>query len=80
MVVRLQDPNWPASAQMLIIGKIVRVEPKPTEPLRQVITVRPVYDLSRLGEVVVRIPEPGAQVIPAPASADASLSNGGGKP
>lgn len=56
--VRLLDnAGWPAHAQMLIIGKIEDVSPSPRQPLRKQITVRPVIgDLSRVGEVVLRLP------------------------
>jgi cell shape-determining protein MreC len=55
--VRLSDPShWPRSAQMLLIGKIEKVEPSPKQPLRKVVTVRPSIDsLERVAEVVMRI-------------------------
>ncbi|GIK18530.1 MAG: hypothetical protein DYG93_13595 [Leptolyngbya sp. PLA2] len=54
-LVRLSDPVWPPSAQMLIIGQVERVEPAPDAPLRRVITVRPTVRLERVSEVVLRI-------------------------
>lgn len=56
--VRLLDnAGWPAHAQMLIIGTIEEISPSPRQPLRKQITVRPVIgDLSRVGEVVLRLP------------------------
>lgn len=56
-IVRLDDGAWPASAQMLIIGRIESVEPAPDSPLRQIITVRPTVALDRVTEVIVRISE-----------------------
>jgi len=55
--VRLDDPGrWPASAQMLVIGRVERVEPAPGQPLRKVIVVRPTIErLDRVSEVVLRI-------------------------
>ena len=56
--VRLLDSQWPTSAQMLMIGKIVRVESDPEQPLRPLIQVRPTFeDLRRLPEVTFRIPD-----------------------
>jgi cell shape-determining protein MreC len=56
MTVRLDDPSWPASAQMLVLGTIERIEPSSAAPDRQVITVRPTADLRRVSEVILRIP------------------------
>lgn len=55
--VRLSDPShWPRSAQMLLIGRVEKVEPSPKQPLRKVVTVRPSIDnLERVTEVVLRI-------------------------
>ncbi len=63
MTVRLKDHDWPASAQMLIIGKVIKVEPAPDNLLRLVVTVQPEYDLARASEVMIRIPDaaPAAQ-------------------
>lgn len=61
MLVRLQDTDsrWPQSAQMLIIGQIETAEPS---PLRVMVTVRPVLNIERASEVLIRIPvdDPGA--------------------
>lgn len=55
--VRLQDSQWPTSAQMLLIGLIERVENNPDQPLRPRIIVRPqIEDLRRIPEVIFRIP------------------------
>lgn len=53
--VNLQDPTWPRSAQMLLIGVVESVEPSPNQPLRSVITVRPTLRLDRLSEVILRL-------------------------
>ncbi|MGD9690857.1 MAG: hypothetical protein AB7K52_15055 [Phycisphaerales bacterium] len=52
-VVRLVDDRWPATAQMLVLGRVVRVDPKPNQ--RLVVTVEPQYDLAALREVIVRV-------------------------
>lgn len=55
--VRLMDNQWPTSAQMLVIGRVERVERNTDQPLRQRIIVRPtVKDLRRVPEVILRIP------------------------
>lgn len=53
--VRLDDGQWPDSAQMLVLGTIESVEPAPDSPLRPVIVVRPLIALERVTEVIVRI-------------------------
>ena len=59
--VRLADPTrWPMHAQMLIVGKVVSVEPSPRQPLRKTVVVRPVVgDLLRVSELVLQIPTSG---------------------
>ncbi len=53
MVVRLSDSSWPQSAQMLVVGRIERVET--TDVGRTRVSVRPMFDLQRLGEVTIRV-------------------------
>jgi cell shape-determining protein MreC len=53
--VRLADRSWPASAQMLVIGRVEEATQR--ENGRWVVTVRPVVDAGRLGEVVLRAPQ-----------------------
>lgn len=53
--VRLDDPNWPRSARMLVIGTIEAIEPSPTQPLRRMIVVRPTVELERVSEVYLRL-------------------------
>jgi len=62
--VRLDDDadRWPRHAQLLIIGKIERVDPNPDMPLRKIITVRPLLALDRVSEVVLRIAEEAAEL------------------
>lgn len=55
MLVRLSDGMWPASAQMLEIGRVERVEPGSYG--RLIVTIRPEQDLSHIGEVMIRVPE-----------------------
>ncbi|TVQ30898.1 MAG: hypothetical protein EA376_11585 [Phycisphaeraceae bacterium] len=54
--VRLQDPEWPETAQMLVLGRVERVAPKENAPLRLEITVRPDLQLDRVQRVVLRVP------------------------
>jgi cell shape-determining protein MreC len=56
MVVRLDDlrGDWPASAQMLVVGLVTAIEPQPNQPLRQFVTVEPQYDIERPSEVTIR--------------------------
>lgn len=55
-LVRLDDlERWPEHAQMLVVGKIEKVEPSPEHPLRKIITVRPTLVLDRVSEVVLRV-------------------------
>ncbi|MGP1309495.1 MAG: rod shape-determining protein MreC [Phycisphaerales bacterium] len=56
-VVRLADDTWPRSAQMLILGEIVEAAPRDSQPLRTVITVRPVIDPTRVSQVSLWIPD-----------------------
>jgi cell shape-determining protein MreC len=73
-LVRLDDEAWPRSSQMLVLGRIERVEPDPVG--WKIITVKPTVDLQRVSEVVLRItPSAGDEpdVAPRPATK-------GGKP
>ncbi|MEM1183535.1 MAG: rod shape-determining protein MreC [Planctomycetota bacterium] len=56
MTVRLDDAAWPTGAQMLVIGKVERVERLESSPLRGVVIVKPMVDLRRVSEVILRIP------------------------
>lgn len=70
MLVRLIDDAWPASAKMLIVGQVDRIEPAPDQPLRKIVFVRPVYNIDRWSEVMIRIPENSSaspSAAPAPA-------------
>jgi hypothetical protein len=55
MLVRLRDPAWPSSAQMLVIGRIERVDPGSNN--RPIVTVRPLQDLGHVSEVLIRVPD-----------------------
>lgn len=70
MLVRLLDDTWPPSAKMLIVGQVDRIEPAPDQPLRKIVFVRPVYNIDRWSEVMIRIPENSSaspSAAPAPA-------------
>jgi len=53
--VVLLDEDWPASAQGLRIGTVESVKPNDKVPLRNIVTVRPAYQLSQVRMVVLRI-------------------------
>lgn len=56
MTVRLLDPDvWPASAQMLVIGRITSIEPLPEQPLRKIVTVEPEFRIDRASQVTLRL-------------------------
>lgn len=54
--LRAVDGTWPASAQMLLIGRVVAIEPAPGQPLRRWITVQPLVELRSITQAVLRIP------------------------
>lgn len=56
LLVRLEDRKWPQSAQMLVIGRVVLVEPLANQPLRKVVTVEPIEPIERVSEVTIRVP------------------------
>jgi hypothetical protein len=53
--VRLNDEAWSPAAQMMVIGYVESVEPKPSEPLRNIVTVRPRYHVAQLPQVILKI-------------------------
>jgi hypothetical protein len=69
MTVRLNDPDWPQSSRMLVIGRIERIETRAAN--WQWITVLPLAGVSGAGEVMVRSddygPDAAASTPPAPA-------------
>lgn len=72
MVVRLdQRGAWPEHAQMLVVGRVTRVTEQGNG--RKIVTVAPLYDLSRIGEVTIRFLD-GPD---APAGSPARPSGGG---
>lgn len=56
MLVRLDDPAWPASSRMLVLGRVESVETAANQ--RKIVIVRPEVPLDTVSEVVLRIPEP----------------------
>jgi cell shape-determining protein MreC len=40
---------------MLIVGRVESVSPSPSDPLRQVIVVRPTVNIERLSELLLRL-------------------------
>jgi cell shape-determining protein MreC len=59
MVVRLDDPNWPATSRMLVLGHVESVETAANQ--RKIVIVRPEVPLDTVSEVVLRIPETGGE-------------------
>jgi hypothetical protein len=51
--VRLEDEQWPTSARMLLIGRVIDATTSSTG--RQVVTVKPTAELERLSEVYLRL-------------------------
>ncbi|RMH11704.1 MAG: hypothetical protein D6695_08545 [Planctomycetota bacterium] len=54
--LRVTDGSWPDSAQMLLLGRVIEIEPAPGQPLRRWIRVQPIADLRAVSQVVLRIP------------------------
>jgi len=54
-IVRLDDPSWPATAQMMVLGEVTRIEPNDQEPLFQRVIIEPRFALSRLSQVTLII-------------------------
>lgn len=50
----LDDPHWPASAQRLVVGRVIRVE-ETDRPLFRRIVVKPDFDPARVTSVILRI-------------------------
>lgn len=55
--VRLSDDTWPASAQMLVLGTVERIDNTPESPTRQRATITPTMRLDRVTEVTLRLAE-----------------------
>jgi len=51
-IVRLVGSQWPPAARLLVVGRVERVDMATNQ--RPMVTVKPVYDLRALGEVIVR--------------------------
>lgn len=60
MLVRCVDDTWPDAARMLVLGRVVRVEPG-SNPLFRRIVVRPDTDISRVKSVIIRWAEQSAR-------------------
>ncbi len=59
-----RDGSWPTSAQMLLIGRVVAIDPAPGQPLRRWITVEPLVELRTISQAVLRIPVDGEERAP----------------
>lgn len=71
--VVLLDEDWPASAQGLRLGVVESVQPNEKVPLRNIVVVRPAYQLSQVRLVVLRI-ETQDESRASPASSDRGAS------
>lgn len=54
-VIKLLDDTWPQSAQGMIVGRVDAVDPKESEPLRNTLTVRPLFHVSQVAYVTLKI-------------------------
>lgn len=54
-LARLVDQEWPESSRMLIVGRVESVLPSPENPLRPMVIVRPLVNIERVSEVVLRV-------------------------
>jgi len=61
-VVRLDDPLWPHTAQMMTIGDVESIEVYDKEPLRNTITVRPRYQVREVSSVMLIVQATNADV------------------
>lgn len=59
----LDDPSWPAAAQRLIVGRVLRAE-ETENPLFKRLVIRPDFDLGRVPSVILRT---AAEDAPTPA-------------
>jgi hypothetical protein len=57
-IVRLDDRRWPATAQGMVVGEVAFVQANDEEPLRETITVRPVYQVRQVASVTLIIERP----------------------
>jgi hypothetical protein len=55
MIVRLADDSWPDAARMLVLGRVVRVEPA-DNPLYRRVVVRPEIDVTRVPSAIIQYP------------------------
>lgn len=55
--VVLIDSTWPGSAQGMRIGAVESVRPDDMQPLRNLIVVRPVFQIAQVNDVVLKIEE-----------------------
>ena len=73
-MVRLSDVSWPASSQMVVVGRVTAVTQKDNQ--RLTVTVRPEFDIARVSEVVLRVPAaPTTDTDPAPAGEDSGAGS-----
>jgi hypothetical protein len=54
-VLRLDDRRWPPTAQGMVLGEVVSVQANDEEPLRETITIQPVYQVQQVASVTLII-------------------------
>ncbi len=52
-IVRLDDPAWPRTAQMMVLGEIDAITVNDREPLRHTITVEPLYAVTDVASMTL---------------------------
>ena len=61
-IAHLDDRNWPSESRGLIVGKVIKVEPHPDDPvLRRRVIVQPIRSLRHLTRVLVLVPGNGEE-------------------
>lgn len=76
--VRVDDPIWPRSSRMLVLGTITDMKPAPAGS-RQMIEVTPTVPLDRLSELVLRATLPDTETPALPLPSFSSPKTGKGK-
>jgi cell shape-determining protein MreC len=72
--VVLMSPAWPASAQAMHVGIVHSVTPDDMQPLRNIVIVKPAYQISQVAEVVLKIE---SDTMTETASAESDKGNAG---
>ena len=65
----LMSSAWPGSAQAMHVGVVESVKPDDMQPLRNIVVVRPVFQISQVAEVVLKLESDAEQTVIADADA-----------